>query len=94
METFRTRRVLDGSSLVLIVVESVVSACHRSSTSCRFAASVAPVAVVVCKPAGARALGVDGSPVDLDELRRKAPVLDEDLASFAVPPLADRGVAR
>ena len=92
MDMCRISRVLDRTSLVLIVVESVSSECHEFSTGCRFSGSVAPVALVICKPAGAQALDIDGNPVDLDELRRKVPALDSELGSLAGRPSVDRGV--
>ena len=84
METFRAKRVLDRPSLVLIVVETVSFQSHRSGAGCGFSAAISPVALVICTPAATQALDLNGRPVELDALRRQVPVLDDELASFAL----------
>jgi len=92
METCRTSRLLDRDSLVLIVVESVSSERHSASSGCWFSASVAPVALVICKPKRTQALDMYGNPIDLDELRRKVPALDCELGSLASQSSLDLGI--
>ena len=82
MRALRARLVRIDRRTALIAIESVESHEHRSCDGSRFSACVEPVALVVCKPAPARALDMQGNPVDLDALRRDVPALDAEIDAY------------
>lgn len=82
MKTYRTRQIFNDASLSVIAVESVDSRRTRTNTGCQMYGNIQPVAVVVCGPAGAYALGMEAEPADLDQLKRDIPELNASIAQF------------
>ena len=82
MAGMRATEIFDGPGLRLIAIESIESARDKVDTSCRFYASIAPVAVVVCRSNEIYALNMHAEPAVLDSFRRDVPGLDAMIASF------------
>ena len=82
MQKLRLRPIVDSSTLTVLAVEAIEFHEIRTRNSCRLFASVRPTAVVVCSRAGAYALDMEATPVDLDLLRREFSELDAKIQGF------------
>lgn len=82
MTAMRATEILDRPGLRLIAIEAVESLRNKAGSGCQFYASLAPIAIVVCRPGGISALNIAAEPIVLDALRRDVPGLDAMIASF------------
>ncbi|MEJ2310023.1 MAG: hypothetical protein P8Z31_00110 [Gammaproteobacteria bacterium] len=79
MNLLRALHLYRDSRLQLILVQSVSLHDDRMERGALLIGKIEPVAVVIRSDAGVHALGMEGKPVRLSELRENTPELDEML---------------
>ena len=81
MNRLRATPVYNDSRLSLIAVESIDRGLDKSESGCRLYGSIKPVAVIVCDPDGAFALGIEPGFADIDPLLEDVPGLAAMIAA-------------
>jgi hypothetical protein len=75
MDKLRATVIFNNASVKLIAIESINWKHIRTDMSCRFAANMEPIAVIVCHRRGAYAMDMSAQPMILEQLQRDVPGL-------------------
>ena len=78
MSTWRAHKIFDDATYTLFAIASVVVRHSKANAIYHVYGKIAPVAVIVCSPAGTYALDMHARPVSIERLR-------QDLAGLKWP---------